>query len=47
MAVCKVCKKDYGVDLERHYEIHFTDLNQAGKYVAHLERRIQALEDKR
>jgi hypothetical protein len=46
MQTCRFCFKQYDGTLQDHIQIHFTDLTMAGIYVAQLEERIKALEDK-
>jgi hypothetical protein len=46
MTFCEVCKEEYGGKLEDHLTFHTTDPGNTARYLAYLERRIKALEDK-
>jgi|GEM_PF-2037579 hypothetical protein len=47
MTTCGFCYKDYSGKLEDHLKReHFRDIGNAAAYVAHLEERINALEDR-
>lgn len=48
MAFCEVCNADYDNDIEKHISLyHDSDPLVRVKYLAHLERRIRALEEKK
>lgn len=46
MTICEACHEDYGGKLEDHLTFHTTDPANAAIYLASLERRIKALEDR-
>lgn len=46
MAFCEICGKEYGGKPEDHLSYHTTDPANMAIYLASLERRIKALEDR-
>jgi len=46
MTICEACKEDYHGKLEDHLTFHTTDPANTARYLAHLEQRIKALEDR-
>jgi hypothetical protein len=46
MAFCEVCGKEYGGKPEDHLSYHTSDPANMAIYLASLERRIKALEDR-